>query len=496
MAEQARGPIEESPLRVLLSEDSPDDELLIRRQLTRSEFEVDLTRVVTEDEFIRELGRNPDVVLADHSLPDFDAARALELVQELSPSIPVIVVSGKGGEENAVAMMQAGAEDYLLKDRLARLGPAILAAVERRTLRADAERQRARARAVAEQLPGAVWATDLDLVLTFVSGRSLVEVGLDPEVLIGRSLREDPLLGDDSELMVRAHEEALRGEPQDLEAVVGDRAFVVHVAPVRDPSGAVQGVVSAALDVTERLEGEALLQESLTALRRTDEQRRRLLLRLARAQEEERRRIAEGIHDDSIQFISAGVIRLSTFRRRLGETELAVELGEVEETLSLGIERLRRMIFELRPSLLDRSGLAATLREYAESLGPEERIGDFAVEDRMTQEPPGDIRAALYRLILEALRNAQRHSRASRVEVLLENREGGVAATVSDDGVGFDTEVVEQAAGHLGLTSMRERAVSLGGWVRISSSTGGGTTVEIWVPAAESPERSEEAGSP
>jgi len=479
--------MDEGPsLRVLLSEDSPTDEELIRRELSRTELEFDLTRVVTENEFIRELGADPDVVLADHSLADFDAARALEIVQERSPSTPVIVISGTLGEENAVAMMQAGAEDYLLKDRLARLGPAILAAVERRTLRADAERQRARSQAVAEQLPGAVWATDLDLVLTFVSGRSIVEVGLDPEVLVGRSLREEALLGGDRERMLRAHEQALRGEPQDLEAVVGDRAFVVHVAPVRDPSGAVQGVVSAALDVTERLESEARLQESLTALRRTDEQRRRLLLRLARAQEEERRRIAEGIHDDSIQFISAAAIRLSAFRRRLGDSTLSAELGQVEETITLSIERLRRLIFELRPSLLDRSGLAVTLREYAESLGPDGRVVEYVVEDRMTQEPPGDIRAALYRLILEALRNAQRHSSASRVEVLLENRDGGVAATVSDDGVGFDTEAVEQAAGHLGLASIRERAVSLGGWVRISSSAGGGTTVEIWVPEAES----------
>lgn len=95
--------------------------------------------------------------------------------------------------------------------------------------------------------------------------------------------------------------------------------------------------------------------------------------------------------------------------------------------------------------------------------------------------------AELYRCLQEAIANVARHARARTVKIRLEERDGGVVATVQDDGVGFDVERVPEG---LGITGMRERATLLNGEVRLTSRPGGGTSVVIRIP------RSAEAGSP
>jgi signal transduction histidine kinase len=87
----------------------------------------------------------------------------------------------------------------------------------------------------------------------------------------------------------------------------------------------------------------------------------------------------------------------------------------------------------------------------------------------------------MYRIVQEALTNVRKHARASNVTVSLHQADAGYTALVTDDGVGFAPEVAE-APGHLGLASMRERAQVAGGWLRIDTAPGRGTTVEVWLP--------------
>src|SRR5262245_55378657 len=112
-------------LRVLLLEDNVADARLLLEELRLTGLDVDSERVSTEAEYRRALATEPDVILADYTLPDFDAARALAIRTERGVAIPFIIVTGSIGEETAVACMRAGATDYLLKDRLARLGDAV-----------------------------------------------------------------------------------------------------------------------------------------------------------------------------------------------------------------------------------------------------------------------------------------------------------------------------------------------------------------------------------
>ncbi len=129
-------------LRVLIVEDQPIDAELMVRELRRAGHEPAWQRVETEPDYLRELNAEPDVILADYKLPQFSAPRALELLRASGLSIPLIVVTGAVGEDAVVRCMRQGAADYLLKDRLARLGPAVAHSLEQHELQRQAESDR------------------------------------------------------------------------------------------------------------------------------------------------------------------------------------------------------------------------------------------------------------------------------------------------------------------------------------------------------------------
>lgn len=126
---------ESQPLKLLIAEDNPDDEALLLRQLKRAGYEVTHRRVDNEADYRKALEENWDLVLSDYQMPQFTGLRALEILQAMGSTIPFIIVSGTIGEDTAVAVMRQGAADYLLKDRLGRLGPAVTQALAQGRLR-------------------------------------------------------------------------------------------------------------------------------------------------------------------------------------------------------------------------------------------------------------------------------------------------------------------------------------------------------------------------
>ncbi|MHB8571896.1 MAG: sensor histidine kinase [Candidatus Dormibacteria bacterium] len=230
----------------------------------------------------------------------------------------------------------------------------------------------------------------------------------------------------------------------------------------------------------------AQLSISNDELARVDAERRALLQRVVEAQEDERERIARDLHDDAVQVMTAVNMRLSTLRSRLADDSERAAAEQLESTVSLSIERLRHLVFELSPPELERSGLAAALRRRLEDSAG---VAGFRFEIRngLHHEPDSDTRTILYRIAQEALVNAEKHSNARQVVIELLESLNGLTVRVIDDGSGFDTGDGAgrgDRPGHLGLVSMRERAEMAGGWCRIQSAPGRGTTVEFWVPVA------------
>jgi signal transduction histidine kinase len=269
-------------------------------------------------------------------------------------------------------------------------------------------------------------------------------------------------------------------DPVQPQAVVLDGSHhELTTVPLRDRGGRETGRVVVLRDVTER-------HQAHERLLRLDEQRRWLLGRMVQAQEEERRRIAGDIHDDAIQAITAARLRLALLRDRLDDPEQRRRLEQAETALSSSLERLRTLVFDLRPAVLDEVGLCAALRQYLAETAAQAGV-EASLRDDLGQEPPAEVRVIAYRIAQEALTNVRVHARATRVDVGLEEARGGLLLTIADDGVGFDPGRAEAGPrpGHLGLTSMRERATMAGGWHRIDSRPGQGTVVKFWLPTKE-----------
>jgi PAS domain S-box-containing protein len=325
-----------------------------------------------------------------------------------------------------------------------------------------------------------VFETMLDAVLVLDPYRRAVNLnpaaeralGVPAAQAVGRRVEE--LLGVEPSLVERADDPAL---PEEVE--LGGRRYELSATTLTDRGGRETGRVVVLRDVTER-------HQAHERLLRLDEQRRRLLSRVVWAQEEERRRIAGEVHDDAIQTIAAARLMLTTFRDQLGDDRQRRLLDHLEEAVSSSLRRLRTLVFDLRPAQLDDDGLAAALREY---LAETARQGGFVAElrDELVREPPAEVRVIAYRICQEALTNVRVHARAGRVEVRLEETQGGLLVSVADDGVGFDPDRARAAPrpGHLGLTSMSERATMADGWWRVDSQPGHGTTVRFWLPTKE-----------
>lgn len=184
-----------TPLNVLLAEDSPNDAELIIAELERAGYAPVCRRVDSESAFKAELEKKPDIVLSDYSMPGFSGPRAVELLHQSGLNIPFILISGTVGEESAVEAMKIGATDYLLKDRLGRLGKAVeraLIEARGRTERRQLEAQfiEAQKMEVVGQLAGGV-AHDFNNILGVIIGYGdLAKEELGPESPVHKHIEE------------------------------------------------------------------------------------------------------------------------------------------------------------------------------------------------------------------------------------------------------------------------------------------------------------------
>ena len=228
------------------------------------------------------------------------------------------------------------------------------------------------------------------------------------------------------------------------------------------------------------------LQTAHRELQARDELRGMLLRKVITAQEEERKRLARELHDETCQKLAALGIRLDTALRGDSPDAMRTRLGDARGLATETLEDVHRLIFDLRPSVLDDLGLLAAIRWYAQrQLAPAVAVRcDFAdVELRLAPE----VETALFRSVQEAVNNIARHSSAENALIEIDRTAGAVQIEVEDDGVGFDLGEVTSTADSgrgLGLLGLRERIELLGGTATVDSSPGDGTRVTLTVPVA------------
>ena len=269
-------------LRVLHVEDSERDAALLTRHLSRAGYELSSERVDTPKAMRAVLEtKECDVILCDYSMPHFNALSALALLKEMGVDLPFIIISGTVGEAVAVEAMRAGAHDYLMKDNLVRLAPAIereLHEAENRRARRQAEEQlrgsQLYTRLLMESNIDALMTTDPLGIITDVNQQMEVLSGHSREGLIGTPFKQHFTHPERAEEGIRS---VLReGRVANYELTVrskdGDETVVSYNATTfNDQSGKLQGVFGAARDVTERKRFEQELQEKNLQLEKANE---------------------------------------------------------------------------------------------------------------------------------------------------------------------------------------------------------------------------------
>lgn len=231
----------------------------------------------------------------------------------------------------------------------------------------------------------------------------------------------------------------------------------------------------------------AVLHDLLLQLEERNRHLRALSERAITAQEEERKSIARSLHDDTGQSLSMLIINLERLEDRLPmeETELRKKL-EASRILASGIlTELRKIVYGLRPTMLDDLGLVPAIRWYARSVLEPNGVQIRLSLPETSMELSSHLSTTLFRIAQEAINNISRHAGAKTADISLFIEQDRVVLKVQDDGQGFN---LEQAAGqgvplqHLGLLGIQERATLVGGDVVVESVPGKGTRLQICVP--------------
>jgi signal transduction histidine kinase len=201
---------------------------------------------------------------------------------------------------------------------------------------------------------------------------------------------------------------------------------------------------------------------------------------MSTAVEKTRKRFATELHDDALQKLTAAELQLQRLKEPAGRA--AELLQNTQGLLAQTEDALRRMLFEVRPPALEMpGGFEETIRDRITMLRSMTGI-EATVEIELPDELPYEMKSMLFRQVTEALTNVERHSAATRVEVSVKAVGRAIHGHVIDNGRGFVVAERDHLPGHLGLLALNERSLLAGGWTKIESAPGAGTTIEFWMP--------------
>ncbi|HVU55297.1 MAG TPA: PAS domain S-box protein [Puia sp.] len=459
-------------LKILMLEDSIVDAEMVERFLKKEHPDYQFHLAKNKETFLLALEQyRPDVILADNSLPQFDAAEALRIVRQQSLHIPFIMVTGTVSEEFAAGIIKAGADDFILKDRLARLPAAVEAALKQQ--QTEMEKQNAfrklseseeKFRCLLESAPDAMVIMDDQSRIQLVNTQTEKLFGYIAGEIIGKNV--ELLLPDD-----------YRKGPESTGQKKNGQQFPVEISlsPLETAEGLL--ITAAIRDITERKNAEQALKAlELQIMNQRIQEQKRITRAIISAQEQERNRIGQELHDNICQIISTAKLYITVAKE---------DKPELSEFVDYPIQLIETAIKEIR-ALSERNVTPLkdiNLEDMVQTL-----VGNLArttslktnfayqVADHLFDD---GLKLNTYRLIQEQLNNIVKHAGAKKVNVSIESEDHFIHVAVSDDGKGFD---INQKRNGIGISNMINRVESYNGEIRIESSPGSGCTIRCKFP--------------
>lgn len=406
------------PIRLLIAEDEPADVELLIRELARAGYAPEWRRVDTESSFLTELAAPTDVIISDNSMPSFSAARALELLKERAMRVPFIVVSRAIGEEQAVALIRDGADDYVMKDRLARIGPAVRHVLDQARLRKEHAASQEALHRLNEELEHRI-------------AQRTNELQIANEAL-------------ERELRDRARvEDELRHLTNELES---------HVA-VRT-----------------------------TDLLRSQGRLRALASELVLTEQRERRRLATDLHDYLAQLLVLARLKLGQAQPKITEGAASTLLLQAEDALKQALTYTRTLVADLSPPVLREFGLPAALTWLGDHMLPHGLSVAVTIGKDCRQLPEDQavlLFQSVRELLMNVSKHA---GADRAIVSLSMAADGTLRVVVEDAGKGFDAAAADRPSDQFGLFSIRERMQVMGGTLEVDSSPGRGTKATLILP--------------
>jgi len=319
-----------------------------------------------------------------------------------------------------------------------------------------------------KNVPAGVAMFDPEMRYLEVSDRWCTDYGVDAAQVLGRSHYE--LFPDVPDRWKQVHRRALEGYTLQAEEDRWDRqgGFATwvrwEVRPWKTPSGSVGGILIFAEDITHRKQ----MEEALSGMSR----------KLIESQEQERARIGRELHDDINQRLAMLAVELEQLQDNPSEASNRVQ--ELRKEITEISNDVQALSHELHSSKLEYLGVVEGIKSWCKEFSERQRM-EIDFKNEVSSTLPFEVGLCLFRVIQEALHNAQKHSGVRRIDVQLAEHSNEVHLTVRDSGKGFDIEVAQRGRG-LGLTSMQERVRLVNGTISIESKPTDGTIIHVRVP--------------
>ncbi|MEO8711603.1 MAG: histidine kinase [Parafilimonas sp.] len=479
-------------LKILHLEDLPSDAELAEREFKKAGFPFKKLTIDNEPDFIKALKEfNPDIIISDHSLPSFNSTKALQIVKEKKLNIPFILLTATVSEEFAVDILNKGASDYILKDRIKRLPAAVLNAIERD--RFEKARQKNLNKIIesrelmkaAERLAHfGSWEINLKtLIIKCSEGASLIldsghgETILSVEKFLKKIYKEDGILIKAE--MKKALHSSLNSFKLNFRIIDKNGAtkyIVTQQVIKRNEKQQAIRLTGFCQDITEHIKAEKELHA------RTDELRD-LAAHLQNIREEERAGIAREIHDELGQQLTGLKMDMSWIMKKMSSSDdiLKQKIEHSVELLSKTINVVRKIATELHPSILDDLGLIDALLWQSQEFEKRSGIKTEFKYSSLPETPGKNITTGIFRIYQESLTNIARHADATKILTKLDYKNGQIILNIRDNGKGFDVLKFHHTK-TLGILSMKERTLMMGGKYIIQSEIGKGTSILVSVP--------------
>jgi PAS domain S-box-containing protein len=493
-------------IRILNLEDDPFDAELVLRELRKTALDFTLRRVTGRGEFELVLrDAPPDLIISDHNVPQFDGRAALDLARVRAPDVPFILFTGSLNEEAAIGYMKAGATDYILKDRVARLGPAVIEALERARERRALRQHEELLRQLIDANPSMIYVKDADGRFVVVNRAAAEMHGATPDALVGKTDADlghsadevERFRAGDLDVMTSGRLKVIPEEPLTSPATGKTRWLQIIKVPLVLPADPAPRVLIVATDITER--------------RQLEEQLRQAQKMEAVGQ------LAGGIAHDFNNLLTAIIGNADFLLQDLPAGAATREdVSEIRQAADRAASLTRQLLAfsrkqVLQPRVLDLNHLVTGVERMVRRLLAEniETHLRLASDLGLVHADPGQLEQVVLNLVVNA-RDAMPDGGKLIIETADVQLDQTYAAdhvgvtpgphimlAVTDTGVGMDEQTqarlfepffTTKGPGKgtgLGLSTVHGIVQQSGGSIWVYSEPGRGTTFKIYLPRAE-----------